>query len=253
MVDAHAHLHGYGAGLPRALEQIRTMGVRTLAVSMDVAAFRETQRIAFEEALVLPSFGVHPWNAPDFASDLDSLEAPLAEATMIGEIGLDHRFVRDERLYPAQRVVFEYFLEAAASSCRLVNLHTAGAERSVLECLRRRLPPAIIVHWYSGPLELVGEFLDLGAYFTVGVEVLRSSGIRALAKCLPEERILTETDNPGGWAWLAGEPGYPELLTQVEEVVAELRGWSRVELSELLERNLERVLHAGGVKVTEGP
>jgi TatD DNase family protein len=249
MVDAHAHLDKYGAGLPRALHQIREMQVHTLAVSMDVESFRATQRIANEEPLVLASFGVHPWNASAFASDLDALEAPLAEAALIGEVGLDHRFVRDERRYPAQRVVFEYFLDAAARSGRLLNLHTAGAERAVLECVRGRALDALIIHWYSGPEELVKDFLDLGAYFTVGVEILRSPGIRALARSLPEDRLLTETDNPGGWAWLAGEAGFPELLCQVEEVLAELRGSSRAELSARVEANFRRVLHAGGVEV----
>lgn len=247
MVDAHAHLDKYGDALPRALEQIRALAVPTLAVSMDVASYEETLRVAESEPLILPAFGIHPWEAPRFGADLDAAAAALDEAPAIGEIGLDHHFVEDEGQYGAQRTVFEYFLDAAEGSGRLVNLHTTGAEADVLECLRGRALPAVIVHWYSGPLGLVDAFLELGAYFTVGVAVLRSKRIRRLAASLPADRLLTETDNPGGWEWMTGEPGYPELLERVEEALAEIRGVERSALAEEVAENFRRLMGAGGI------
>ena len=248
MVDAHAHLDRYGDDLPRALDQIRAMGIRTIGVSMDVDSFRRTRRIAEDEPLVLASFGVHPWEAPRYASDLSVLAAPLEEASLLGEIGLDRRFVTEEDRYPLQEKVFEHFLDAAEASGRPVNLHTAGAEPEVLSALERRALPAVIVHWYSGPPELVDRFLDRGAYFTVGVEVLRSERIARLGARLPEDRILTETDNPGGWSWMTGEAGFPELLARVEERVAKVRGVPRNRLSARVEENFRDLLRAGGVE-----
>lgn len=249
MVDAHAHLDRYGEDLPRALDQIRRSSVRTLAVSMDPASFRKTSRIAEGEPLIFPSFGVHPWEAHRFASDLEALEAPLSRAPLIGEIGLDQHFVKDADRYPAQRVVLEFLLEAAEASGRLVNLHTTGAESEVLDALRSRALPAIVVHWYSGPPELVAEFLDLGAFFTVGVAVLRSKRARELATSLPDDRLLTETDNPGGWKWMTGEVGFPDLLERVRRALAELRGVPLPELDRRVAENFERVTGAGGVEL----
>ncbi len=51
----------------------------------------------------------------------------------------------------------------------------------------------------------VEEFLNTGAFFTVGVEVLLSTKIQQLASAIPIERLLTETDNPGGWQWMEGD------------------------------------------------
>ncbi|NIP57762.1 MAG: TatD family hydrolase, partial [Gemmatimonadetes bacterium] len=229
--------------------QIRALSVRTLAVSMDAASYEETVRIADPEPLIVPSFGIHPWEAPRFGADLDALAAALDDAPAIGEIGLDHHFVEDEGQYGTQRAVFEFFLDAAEGSGRLVNLHTTGAEVDVLECLRGRALPAVIVHWYSGPLELVDEFLELGAYFTVGVAVLRSKRIRRLAAALPSDRLLTETDNPGGWKWMTGEVGFPELLERVEDALAEIRGVERPALAEQVGANFLRVTGAGGIAV----
>lgn len=246
MVDAHTHIDAYGDDLPKALDQIRKLSIRSLAVSMDIPSFRETQRIAESEPLILPSFGIHPWKAPEYVDQLDELAKPLKEALAIGEIGLCHRFVEDENKYPAQRTVFNYFLDAAEGSGKLINLHTSGAEAEIVECLKERSLPAIIVHWYSGPMRYVQDYLELGAYFTIGVEVLQSEYIQTLAKELPEDRILTETDNPGGWEWLHDETGFPSLIESVESEVAEIRGVSREAFSEAVDSNFNSVLQAGG-------
>jgi len=247
MIDAHAHLDQYRDALPEALAQIRKHSIFTVAVSMDAESFGNTQRIAAAEPLVLPSFGIHPWEARRYAEDLPALDPLIDVAPLIGEIGLDHHFVTDPGEYPDQDAVFEYLLDAAERQGKVVNVHTKGAEAAVLEHLRGRSLAGVIIHWYSGPPALVDSYLDLGAYFTVGVEVLRSRPIRELARSLPEGRLLTETDNPGGWQWMEGDVGYPLLLDRVEAAVAELRGTDRPLISEQIRRNMAGLLARGGV------
>jgi len=251
LVDAHAHLDKYGKAIPRALGQIREHSILTVAVSMDVASFQATQEIARLEPLVLPSFGIHPWEAPRFADHLPDLDPLIADAPLLGEVGLDHFFVEDPGVYPAQAVVFSYLLDAAEERGKIVNLHTKGAEAEVIEHLQGRTLAGTIVHWYSGPLDLVREFLDLGAFFTIGVEVMRSEHIRSLARMLPLTRILTETDNPGGWEWMQGELGFPELLNQVETSVARLREMDRELFSAQVTDNMVGLLSLGGLTLPE--
>lgn len=88
MIDAHAHMDKYGEALPLALSQIRQASIVTVAVSMDVDSFRETRRIAESEPLLLPSFGIHPWEAPRYEAGLRELDPFLGESPLIGEIGL---------------------------------------------------------------------------------------------------------------------------------------------------------------------
>jgi len=249
VVDAHTHLNQYGEKLPEALAQIQESSILTLAVSMDVSSYRETERIAAHEPLVIPCFGVHPWLAPRFAGDLEILDSFLETAPLYGEIGLDHFFMKDEADYPLQREVFDHFLDAAERWGRVINVHVKGAEAEVLDHLQGRNLPGVIIHWYSGPTNLVSRFLDLGVHMTVGVEVLRSDHIRAIARKIPDDRLLTETDNPGGWEWMTWEPGFPDLLVRVEEAVAELRGVSRETLSDHVAENARRFLKAGGIEV----
>ena len=249
MIDAHLHLDRFEDRLPEALSQIGRLSIRALAVSMDVTSYEETLQIAEGEPLVIPAFGVHPWEAYRYVSDLSALKDPLENAIAYGEIGLDYHFVRDESRQADQRAVFAMFLDAAEAKGRLINVHTKGAEKAVLDALKGRSLPAVIVHWYSGPLELVDEFLDLGAYFTVGLDVLRSELIRSLAVRLPADRLLTETDNPGAWEWIAGEIGFPSQIEFVEQVLADIWGMERNELSRKVEENFARVLQAGSVTI----
>ena len=232
IVDAHVHLDGFADALPRALEEIARERILTVAVAMDIESWETTRRIADGNGLIIPTFGVHPWRAPRYRGRLAELDAPLAQTPLVGEAGLDFHWVTDREWYPAQREVFEYQCHQAARMGKPMNLHTKGGETEILDCLRRYRVPASLVHWYSGPLDLVEDYLSEGAYFTVGVEVFHSPLIQQIARVIPEDRLLLETDNPGGHEWLTKEPGTPRLILRVEQEVAALRGVPSAHLRE---------------------
>lgn len=104
-----------------------------------------------------------------------------------------------------------------------MNVHTKGAEREVLSALQRLNVPRSIIHWYSGPVKLIDGFLAANSYFTIGVEVISSPTIQKIAKIIPADRLLTETDNPGGYQWLAKTRGMPVVLRSVIARLAEIR------------------------------
>jgi TatD DNase family protein len=81
----------------------------------------------------------------------------------------------------------------------------------------------VIVHWYSGPLDIFREMVARGVYFTVGIEVLYSEHIQTIAQEIPLRQLLTETDNPGGPKGFIGELGMPALVQDVVQGVAEAR------------------------------
>jgi len=223
-IDAHAHLDQYpDVMLASVLAEIAAHAIVTISTSMDPASFERAQIIAAQSPLVLATFGIHPWNAPAYEHRLPDLDPVLARSPMFGEIGLDHRYVEDASEYPAQQRVFEYFLSAARDQKKIVNLHTSGAETEVLAGLARHGIRRAIIHWYDGPLGLIPALADQGAYFTVGVEVLFSPHIEAVAREIPADRLLTETDNPDGLAWLTGTLGMPCRLQEVIGKLAEVR------------------------------
>jgi TatD DNase family protein len=242
LVDAHAHLDGYDAlgpaALDAALEEIDRHGILTISNSMDLPSYRRNLEIAARCPWILPVFGIHPWNAHQYADRRDSLREAMARSPIFGEIGLDHYFVKDESRYSAQRDIFEHFLAAARDQGKIVIVHAKGAEREVLEVLDRHAPLRVVIHWYSGPLGVFREMVERGFFFTVGGEVMCRPKIRTIAREVPADRLLTETDNPGGPESYLGRPGTPAFLIDIVRSLAEVRKMPAEELILSVRSNL---------------
>ncbi|HTM07513.1 MAG TPA: TatD family hydrolase [Verrucomicrobiae bacterium] len=238
-IDAHAHLDKYGDQLEAALKEIEERRIFTWAVSMDIASYRRSLEIAAQSEWVLPTFGIHPTRAPEYAADLKSLGSWIERSPALGEIGLDYHWVKNPGDFSAQKKVFEYFLAAAREQSKVVNLHTKGAEKDILDLLEHYQVRRAVVHWYSGPLDILRALVEFGAHFTFGVELLSSDKIRELARAVPLRQILTETDNPGGLKWLTGEIGMPDVILRVVEALADVKEMAPEMLAKAVERNFK--------------
>jgi TatD DNase family protein len=241
LIDSHCHLDRYEENLGGALEQIRQHRIFTISNSMDLPSYKQNVKIAATCDLVLPVFGVHPWNASEYVGCLKDLDWAISESPMIGEIGLDYYFVKETSRYDDQRKVFEYFLRAASRHRKIVIVHTKGAESEAYQLLKQHSVERAIIHWYSGPWHILKAMVECGFYFTIGVEVLFSQHIQDIAGYLPAELILTETDNPGGNASITGTIGTPVLIKDVIGKLAEIRGASAQIIMTTVQNNLIRV------------
>lgn len=244
LIDAHVHLDRYDHLLDAALSEIERERIFTVATAMDVPSYRDLRRIAERSAWVLPTFGVHPRRAADYADRLDELRPWLETSAAIGEIGLDFHWVRDASTYPKQRRVCEYFIEAAAEQDKFVNLHTKAGEAEILALLRKYHVRRAIIHWYSGPMDVLQEMIEHGCCFTIGVEMLYSDYIREIARAIPDHLLLTETDNPGALRWLKknDEVGMPLAIKDVVGALAEIRRTTREAIEALVFDNFRRML-----------
>jgi len=244
LIDAHAHLDRYGSLLDEALGEIERERILTVATAMDIPSYLELREIGERSAWVLPTFGIHPRRAAEYADRLPELAPYIEMSPAIGEIGLDFHWVRDASTYPKQRRVLEFFLAAAAEQNKFVNLHTKAGESEILELLRKHAVKRAIVHWYSGPMDVLQAMIDYGCYFTIGVEVGFSDYIRQIAKAVPDHLLLTETDNPGALGWLKknGEIGMPAAIKDVVGALADLRQTTREAIEALVAANFSRLL-----------
>ena len=211
---------------------------------MDVPSYLELQRIAKRSNLVLPTFGIHPRRAAEYADRLHEIGRYIESSPAIGEIGLDFHWVKDASTYPAQRKVLEYFIAAAAEQNKFVNLHTKAGEKEILDLLEKYDVKRAIIHWYSGPMDILRAMIDFGCYFTIGVEVLYSDYIKSIAKAVPDHLLLTETDNPGALRWLKknDEVGMPTAIKDVVNAVAELRQSTPEKIESLVHSNFTRFI-----------
>src|SRR5215467_12767074 len=102
LIDVHAHVDKYGDILDQALDQIEQQRIFTIATAMDVPSYVQLQTIGARSSLILPTFGIHPRRAPEYADHLNELVPFIEQSPAIGEIGLDFHWVEDSSQYPAQ-------------------------------------------------------------------------------------------------------------------------------------------------------
>ena len=244
LIDAHVHLDKYGGLLDQALQEIDTEPIFTVATAMDLPSYLELQRIAERSNLVLPTFGIHPRRAAEYVDRLTEIGRYIETSPGIGEIGLDFHWVKDSATYPAQRKVLEYFIAAAREQKKFVNLHTKAGEKEILDLLERYDIKRAIIHWYSGPMDILRALIDYGCYFTIGVEVLYSDYIKAIARTIPDHLLLTETDNPGALRWLkkTDEIGMPIAIKDVVDGLARVRQTVQEEIELLVQGNFARLI-----------
>jgi TatD DNase family protein len=244
LIDAHVHLDRYGELLDEALKEIDDKQIFTVATAMDLPSYLELQKIAERSKLVLPTFGIHPRRAAQYADRLPDISRHIESSPALGEIGLDFHWVKDTSTYPAQKKVLEYFIAAAREQKKFVNLHTKGGEREILDLLEKYDVKHSIIHWYSGPMDIFHAMVQFGCFFTIGVEVLYSDYIKGIANAVPDRLLLTETDNPGALRWLKknDEVGMPTVIKKVVEALAELRQSTPERIEDLVYANFTRMI-----------
>jgi TatD DNase family protein len=244
LIDAHVHLDKYGDLLDEALQEIEENRIFTVATAMDLPSYLDLQNIGECSDLVLPTFGIHPRRAAEYADRLHEIGRYIEMSPAIGEIGLDFHWVKDASTYPAQRKVLEYFIAAAAEQNKFVNLHTKAGEKEILDLLEKYDAKRAIIHWYSGPMDILQAMIHYGCYFTIGVEVLYSDYIKEIARAIPDHLLLTETDNPGALRWLKknDEVGMPTAIKAVVNALAELRQLTPEHIENLVHGNFSRLL-----------
>ena len=248
LIDSHSHLNMYGyrrfgVNIKDVLGQIRRDRILTVTNSMDLASYRVNRRIAEMETFVIPAFGIHPWNSHRYPNKIEVLEDLIDANDIIGEIGLDHYWVNDRARYKAQRSIFELFLSKTPN--KPISVHTKGAERNCLDLISEYGNEKVMIHWYSGDLEILDEMIDADFHFTVGPEIEISDHIMEIAERIPVNRILTETDNPGGSEWLFNEIGKPKLIKDVLQAVSEAKKRGVSEMERIVEENSLRFFGMG--------
>ncbi|MBT3362620.1 MAG: TatD family hydrolase [Chloroflexi bacterium] len=226
LIEAHCHLNAYarksfGGTLAPVIQEIERNKILTMANSMDFTSYKINKRIGRMCGYVIPSFGIHPWNAYKYTGKLDMIREMIRKTRIIGEIGLDHLLVKDASRYPAQQEIFELFLSESAD--RMLSVHSRGTDQLVLDLLKKYGSKRVVMHSYAGPLDILKKLIEQGYYFSIGPKVNLSEKIQEIVRTIPLDQLLTETDNPGGSATYTSKKPTPLFVRQVVEGIAECK------------------------------
>lgn len=250
MIDTHAHLtydellSQIDAVLARSLEAGVT---RWITIGTDRAQCDAALQLAGRFVNMYAGLGFHPHYANEITpDDLDYLRAacenPLVKA--IGETGLDYHY--DNCVKENQDRIFRAHLEIAAQVQKPVIIHTRNAFEDSMKVLNEyagRLK-RVVIHCYGGDEAQTRSVLERGysISFTGTVTFKRSDALRQVAKMIPLDRLMIESDCP----FISPEPvrriqpNEPALIVHTARCLAALHGLALEDFAEKITENSKR-------------
>ena len=232
LTDTHCHLYYQDLrnDIPAVLNRAAELGVnRFICVGTNVQDSRKCLELANAHEKISGTAGVHPHDAKDTPKDyLDQICDLLKFDKMIaaGEMGLDYyRNISEPEI---QNRVFREQMELAQSLGKPVIFHNRDADADVLKVLSDFPNVTGVAHCFSSNLETAKAFLDMGYYISfAGNLTFKNSHLHEVAKGLPLDRVLVETDSP----YLSpvpyrGKPNEPGRTRFVAEKLAEIHNVS---------------------------
>jgi TatD DNase family protein len=234
LVDSHCHLNYKGLVDDQAavLTRARASGVTAmLNISTRESEWDEVIGLAEQESDVWASVGIHPHEA-DAHPEMDAAKliarAGNPRVVAIGETGLDYYYDKSDR--QQQRVSFRSHIAAARETGLPIIVHTRDAEEDTAEILADEMgkgPFTGVIHCFTASAEFAHKALAIGFYISLsGIVTFKNAlDLQAIAKWLPGDRLLVETDAP----FLApiphrGRTGEPAFVADTARFVSELRG-----------------------------
>lgn len=249
LVDTHCHINvaEFDADRRDVLARARRAGVTRLVVpAIDAAGIPALLDLCRTEQGLYPALGLHPVYVDQHRpGDLAFVarQAEQANPVAIGEIGLDYFLVDLDRA--KQQELFEAQLRLAQTMNLPVLLHIRKSHDQVLSTLRRIKVCGGIAHAFNGSLQQAQQFMELGFRLGFGGTLTydRAQKIRGLARALPIEAIVLETDAPDMVVSAHhGERNSPEYLPDCVVALAHLRNETAEFIAESTTRNACTVL-----------
>ncbi|NNC36257.1 MAG: TatD family deoxyribonuclease [Acidimicrobiales bacterium] len=235
-VDSHVNLHGeqFEDDLDAVVERAWARDVSTmLTICCKLSEFEPVLAVAEKFDNMFASVGTHPHEArenPDIKPE-DLIEKSRHPKVIgIGETGLDFHYNYSDR--DVQFTNFHSHIVAARKTQLPLIIHSRNADTEMADLLETEMKkgafPALL-HCYTGGEDLARRAADLGLYFSLSgiLSFKNANALRKIARSLPEDRILIETDCP----YLApvpyrGRRNEPSYVVEVAQALADVKQWS---------------------------
>lgn len=247
LVDSHCHLNYKGIVEQQndVLDRAASAGVTAmLNISTRENEWDEVIGLAEAQPHIWASVGIHPHEA-DAHPDIDTAKLIKRSANRrvvaIGETGLDYYYDHSDR--DNQQRSFRAHIAACRETGLPLIVHTRDAEADTARILAEEMEQGSypgVIHCFTASADFARKALDLGFYISLSgiVTFNNAKDLQEVAKWLPKDRLLVETDSP----FLApvphrGKTGEPAFVADTAAFVAELRGEKQKELEEYTSDN----------------
>lgn len=251
LIDSHCHLDYFRADeIEAILTRAATGGVgEVVSIGTRLAESGKLRALASAHPNVWCTVGVHPHNVGE--GDVPTPEAIAAETAYprvigVGESGLDYFYDKAPR--DRQQATFRAHIQAARLTRLPLAIHARDADADIAAILRDEWDSGgnfrFVLHCFSSTRVLAEAGVALGGYvsFSGILTFPKSNELREIARDLPEDRLLVETDAP----YLApvpnrGKRNEPAFVVHTAAALAQVRGLEPAALADLTTANFRRL------------
>jgi len=245
LIDVHCHMNLY-LNIDAVLNEASQNRVKKIiAVAMSATSQKRILDLSKQYDSIFPALGIHPEevrNNKNIEEELDVVIKQIISSEQylcaIGEIGLDHYFIKNKDLYPLQTKVFKKMLSLAQKLHLPVNLHTKGAEEQIFETLPSYNIPNINLHWYSGPEKYLDIGIDRGYYFSINPAINYSPKVKKIVSLVEISHLLLESDGP---VKFSGKVGTPAMIKDVLNEIALIKNLNNNDTEKIIFENTKKV------------
>jgi TatD DNase family protein len=251
IIDSHCHLDRvdltkFGGSVESMLAHANELSVQEfLCVCIDLEHFDDVLSLAKKYQQIYASVGVHPTEQEGKDPSVEELLTLANDDNIIaiGETGLDY-FHIEKNSADWQRERFRRHIAVSNQSAKPLIIHTRAAKTDTIKIMAEEKANAGVIHCFSEDWEMAKSALDLGFYISFSgiITFKNADALREVAKKVPLDRILIETDSP----YLTpvpnrGKPNSPAYVYYVAEKLAEIRGVSIDEIARATTQNFHNL------------
>ena len=202
MIDSHVHL------LPRFVRDIRGAIHRAKEAGLEAVVNSAIELHDYDIALELSSkhpgfiyttLGIAPsmFEKFDATKALEKIREQEKDIVAVGEVGLDHHWIKEEASRNKQKKVFYQAIELANELKKPLVIHSRKAEEECIKILEKESNVPILLHCFAGSVKLAEDALtNTNWYVSIPTAVVDRKKHRRLAARLPIEKMVVETDTP---------------------------------------------------------
>lgn len=250
LTDSHAHLTSDAIiDLPGMLSRAKSAGVSCICnICTDIEELERGIVLAKEQPWI---YNIGATTPHDVATQGEAHFARFAEAAKkgeivaVGETGLDYFYAHSP--VPLQKEFFIRYMNLALETDLPIVIHCRDAFADLFAMLDENFSESKrrgVLHCFTGTIEEANEVIKRGFYLSLSgiVTYKKSEALREVAKCVPLDRLLIETDTP----YLApqskrGKQNEPAFLRETAEFIASLRSLPIEELASIASKNAKRI------------
>ncbi|KFA58663.1 metal-dependent hydrolase [Gilliamella sp. Choc4-2] len=232
LIDSHCHLDSLNLST-RSIDKVLQDALKNdvkhcLSVATTLSGYESMRQLLtpYQKQCSL-SCGIHPLNLDDEQYDANRFETLARQDNVValGETGLDYYYQQDN--IELQQTIFKEHIRLGRKLSKPIIVHTRSSKQDTLKILKEEHVHSGVLHCFTEDIDTAKQLLDIGFYISFSgiITFKNAEALREVAKYVPIDRILVETDSP----YLApvpyrGKENQPAYVREVANYLSILKG-----------------------------